>query len=259
MYNRDLSLTCLLAVWHLAYCPAQAQDYMRQNLDQKMRAADAAFQRNDYETGANIIREVCYSLKSSQQADANPVQIASSKVDLIDSKLQSAIASNDSESARRLIKAEETLLNPLSSFDPQNSRWHYQKALLLEISSGLTAPASGIEAQMAAHLGIQANLPRQLDMQPLRSAMQECDRALAMPDQSYRQQAMDLKAKCQSEMQRRTANINNMNGEYQRKLPKGIPPANLQNSSQFRPAPQSYCPKCGGFHAGGPCPFTHGG
>ena len=79
MYNRDLSLTCLLAVWHLAYCPAQAQDYMRQNLDQKMRAADAAFQRNDYETGANIIREVCYSLKSSQQADANPVQIASRK------------------------------------------------------------------------------------------------------------------------------------------------------------------------------------
>jgi hypothetical protein len=256
MYIRlGLFSLCCFAVANLASGPVHAQDY----LEQKMRAADAAFQRNDFEGGANLIRELCYSLKSSPTAAANPVQIASGKVDLIDGKLQTAIANNDSESARRLIKAEETLLNPLSSFDPQNSRWHYQKALLMQMSAGLTAPSGGLEAQMAAHLGIQANLPRQLDMQPLRNAIQECDRVLSMPDQSYRQQALELKAKCQSEMQRRTSNINNMNAEYQRKLPRGIPPANLQNGSPYRPAMQSYCPKCGGFHASGICPNTHGG
>lgn len=238
---------------------AIAQDFMRQNIEQRLAEANALFQRNEFEAGASRIREACYTLKSSPQSmpEANPSAIAAMNVEFLNGKLSNAISTNDYSTSKKIVTAEQTLLTALIGWEPQNPKWHYQKALLLESSSQM--PATGLEATMASHLGIQANLPGQLDMHPLQNAIQECDRAISMSsDQSYRELAMQLKQKCESEIQRRTTNINAINADYYRKLPKGIPPPGMYNNTPSRPI-QSYCPKCGMTHGPGPCPYTHGG
>ncbi len=201
-----------------------AQPYVRQTVQQRLNEAETYFQRNDYEMGANRIREVGYLLQSSPQvmSEINPIAIASTKAKFLDEKLAVAWNRKDFEQAKSLISAEQTLLTCLANWQPQNPQWRYQNALLYKVAAEI--PLTGIGAQMAAHLGIQNNLHNEMDMRPLQSSIRECDRVLGMADPTYRQQATQLKNSCLMEMQRRNGKIQAFNEEYYRKLPKGIPP-----------------------------------
>jgi hypothetical protein len=213
---------------------------MRQTVQQRLNEAETYFQRNDYEMGANRIREVGYLLQSSPQgmSDLNPVAIASAKAKFLDDKLGVAWSKKDFDQAKSLITAEQALLTCLSNWQPQNPKWHYQNALLYKVASEV--PLTGIGGQMAAHLGIQNNLHNEMDMRPLQNSIRECDRVLAMADSTYRQQATLLKNACESEIQQRSNKIQAFNVEYYRKLPKGMPPPG-SDKEQF----EMRCGVCG--------------
>ncbi len=257
MLEKIIIAVCLFTLWQAAN-PAVAQPYVRQTIERRLSEANTYFQQNDFQMSANRIREACSLLKSAPQSmpEANYVRIASSQVKLIDGKLAAVLDKHDYDSAKNIATAEDILLTSLSNWEPQNPRWHYKKAVLSYMISRM--PMTGAGAAMASRLGIQNNLHNELDMRPLRDSIQQCDRVLALADQSYRDNATNLKNACQAEIQRRTSKINAFNAEYYRKLPKGMPPPGMF-APVYTPPPVHYCPKCGGSHSGWVCPFTHGG
>lgn len=251
------AMLCLLTLWQIVI-PAVAQPYMRQTIERRLSEASSFFQQNDFEMGANRIREACSLLKSAPQSmpEANYVQIASSKADVIDSKLSAVMDKRDYDLAQKLVTAQDILLTSLSNWEPQNPRWHYQKAVLYHIDSMI--PMTGAGAAMAMRLGIQNNLQNEVDMRPLQNSIQECEMVLRLADRPYRDRAAKLKSACQAEIQRRTDKLNAAHQQYYRKLPKGMPPPGM-NSSNDTPPAEHYCSKCGGAHSSWICPFTHGG
>lgn len=238
--------------------PVFAQAYMKQTIERRLNEANSYFQQNDYEMGANRIREACSLMQSAPQAmpQANYIQVAASKVEFMEGKLAAAMDKRDYDAAKQIAAAEDILLTSLTNWDARNPRWHYQRAVLFQMSSGI--PMTGAGAAMASRLGIQNNMHNEINMQPLHNAVQECDAVLGQPDQSYRDKASKLKAACQTEIQRRTNKMNAFSKEYYRKLPKGMPQPGVSGASDTSPA-EHYCSKCGGGHSSWICPFTHGG
>ncbi len=236
---------------------ATPQAYMRQNIERRLNEANTYFAQNDFEMGASRIREVCSLLKSAPQCmpELNYLKLAAEKALFIDGKLRAALDKHNYDSARVLVRAEDNLLTSLSDWEPQNPRWHYEKAVLFHINSAL--PMTGAGAAIASRMGIQNNLHNELDMRPLQDAINECDRALGLSDQSYREKATKLKNACNAEIQRRNSKINAFHQEYYRKLPKGMPPPGMSSSAPS--STEHYCSKCGGGHESWICPFTHGG
>lgn len=247
----------ILLLFCMAFClplGVNAQGYRGQSAiaERRLNEAENFFQQNDYQMGANRIVEACHMLRS---AGGNYVQIASGKVDLIDSKLTASLQRNDFDNARSLLAAEQTLLTPLSNWEPQNPKWHYQKAKLYQAESKI--PMTGNGAILAQRLGVPMNLHNEVNMQPLRNSIQECEQVLRMGDAAYSDAAMKLKTACESEIQRRTGNMNKVHSNWARRQPKGVPPPSMYNNA---PAPREhYCSKCGGGHDSFICPNTHGG
>ena len=237
----------------------EAQGYRNQSsvVDRRLSEAETYFQQNDFQMGANRIVEACNILKSSPQSSPgmNYVQIAASKADFIDAKLNASLQRNDYDNSRVLIGAEQNLLTSLTNWDPQNPRWHFQKAKLYQAESKI--PMTGNGAMLAQRLGVPLNLHNEVNMQPLQNSIQECEQVLRMGDPTFRDSAMKLKTACETEMQRRTGNMNKVHSDWVRKQRKGLPPPGMQNNSA--PPREQYCPKCGGGHDGFVCPYTHGG
>lgn len=236
-----------------------AQGYMNNQgavAERRLNEAESYFAQNDYQMGANRIVESCYVMKSSPQSGGNYIQVAASKVDFIDAKLNASLQRKDYDSAKTLLGAEQTLLTPLSNWEPQNPKWHYQKAKLFQIQSQI--PMTGNGALLAKSLGVPYNLHNEMDMQPLRNSIQECETVLRMGDPSYRDSAQKLKTACETEIQRRTGNINKVNADWYRRQPRGIAPPGYYSDPPPKPA-EHYCGKCGGSHTDWVCPFTHGG
>ncbi|MBX9573472.1 MAG: hypothetical protein K2X77_31515 [Candidatus Obscuribacterales bacterium] len=251
-----LVICALLFLQNTNTALAQANGQSRL-IERRLTEADSFFQQNDFEMGANRVVEACSMLRSSPQSmpGNNYVQIASSKAAFIDGKLNASLQNRDFETAKKLVTAEQNLLTSLSNWQPQNAGWHYQKAKLYHIESGL--PMTGVGAAMAKRLGVPNNLHNQVNMQPLQYSIQECEQALNSPDQSFRNAANKLKSTCESEIQRRTGNLQRFSADYNRRLPKGQaqPTVYDPNSQQT----EHYCSKCGGGHSSWICPNTHGG
>lgn len=259
MLNRIIRFLFLIPLL-LQIEPVYAQPNMRQAalIERRLCEADTYYQQNDFEMGTNRIVEACNLLKQAPQSlpGQNYVQIALNKVDFIDAKLNQCLQRNDSETARKLLSAEQHLLTSLSNWDPQNPKWHYQKAKLFHAESRI--PMAGVGMAMANRLGVPNNLHNEVNMQPLQNSIQECERVISSSDPTYRDAAMKLKSACQSEIQVRTGKLNKLHADYYRKLPKGVPPPGLRNTDSPPPA-EHYCSKCGGGHESWICPFTHGG
>lgn len=219
--------------------------------ERRLAEADSFFQQNDFQMGANRIVEACYLLRSSPGA----IQVAAAKVDFIDAKLSACLQKNDFDNAKTLLGAEQTILTPLTNWEPQNPRWHYQKAKLYQAESRI--PMTGNGAILAQRLGVPLNLHNEVNMQPLRNSIQECEQVMQMGDPGLRDAALKLKAACESEIQRRTGNMNKVHADYYRRLKKGVPPPGMYNNTA--PPSEHYCSKCGGGHESWICPNTHGG
>lgn len=253
-----LSPALLIIVFWLSSVPALAQSYSHQGaiIERRLNEAESFFQQNDFEMGANRIVEACTMLRSGSQTTSGKtyVQIASSKCEFLDAKLNASMQKSDYDSARKLMGAEQHLLSSLANWEPQNPSWHYQKAKLFQMESRI--PMTGAAAVLASRLRVPGNLHNEVNMQPLQSSIQECDAVLGLSDSSYRAAATRLKTDCQNEIQRRTGNINRFQQDYYRKLPKGPAVPSIQNG--VSPS-EHYCSKCGGGHESWICPNTHGG
>lgn len=235
---------------------ASAQSRTDALVERRLIEAETYFQQNDYEMGANRIVEACTLMRSTRQPGANFVQIASSKADLIDTKLQASLQKKDYANASKLIEAEKRLLNSLSNWEPQNPKWHYQIAVLYKTESSL--PSTGMTEVLAKRLGINSKIPNQFNFQPLQNAIMECDRVLGMADSSFNAAANQLKTACLNEIQNRNGTMKQLNADFYRHQPKGIPPPGMYQHNAT-PATEHYCSKCGGSHSSWVCPFTHGG
>lgn len=249
-------LLAILALLQNTQPAALAQSRTDAMAERRLSEADAYFQQNDYEMGSSRVIEACSLMRSSRQAGNNYLQIAGARLELIDSKLKASLQKNDFPSASKLINAERTLLTSLSNWDPQNPKWHYQIAVLYKTES--TMPATGMTAVLANRMGINSSLPNQFNFQPLQNSIMECDRVLGMADSSYHGAANQLKTSCLNEMQKRNGTMKQLNADYQRHQPKGMPPPGMYNHDNTQQA-EHYCSKCGGAHSSWVCPFTHGG
>lgn len=256
MKNNLLRVLCALFVLLLNSAEASAQSRTDAMAERRLLEAETFFQQNDYEMGASRIVEACTLMRSSQQTGSNFIQIASSKADLIDTKLKASLAKKDYSSCSKLIEAEKRLLSSLSNWDPQNPKWHYQIAVLYKTESSL--PATGMTAALANRLGINSSIPNQFNFQPLQNSIMECDRVLGMANSSYNTAANQLKTSCLNEIQKRNGTMKQLNADFYRHQPKGIPPPGMYPHNDT-PATEHYCSKCGGSHSSWVCPFTHGG
>lgn len=250
---RRATIVCitLICFCHMVVEAQPAMDRQSALAEKRLTEADSFFQHNDFQMGANRIVEACYLLRSSPGA----IQVAASKVDFIDAKLSACLQKNDFDNAKTLLGAEQTILTPLTNWEPQNPRWHYQKAKLYQAESRI--PMTGNGAILAQRLGVPMNLHNEVNMQPLRNSIQECEQVMQMGDPGLREAALKLKAACETEMQRRTGNMNKVHSDYYRKLKKGVPPPGMYNNTP--PPTEHYCSKCGGGHESWICPNTHGG
>lgn len=256
MIRKTFPFVCLTLILGFA-TPVLCQPAMNGQsamAERRLAEAESFFQQNDYQMGANRVVEACHLLRSSRGANSS-VQVATSKVDFIDAKLTASLQRNDFDTARTLLGAEQTILTPLTNWEPQNPRWHYQKAKLFQAESRI--PMTGNGAILAQRLGVPMNLHNEVNMQPLRNSIQECEQVMRMGDPSLSEAALKLKAACESEIQRRTGNMNKVHADYYRKLKKGVPPPGMYNNTP--PPTEHYCSKCGGGHESWICPNTHGG
>lgn len=225
-----LVVVCLAVLLLPASVFAQGNP-IAQRIEQRLQESQKFFDQGDYLMGANRLSEAASMLRGSQGAmSGNPVGMLAGGLNTLTKKGEQA--KGDRALSRKILLAEEPLLNSLCMYEPQNPQWFYQRAIVHMVQSGGPS-VSGTAG----------------DRQALKFAIKDFDTALTCPNNSaIVASANQMKTACERELTKRQA----MGAEIQRRGARQFARVyGMKGDDSKTNYGSSLCTVCGHFHGSG--------